>query len=413
MLDFSDRTRTGISKLISRCAQVSVRTDEQEPGAESPDPERCSEKTPLKKGVVPYLQEDKFSTPTCRGQFEHFSPPVSSDNGSDSTDSDESFQYLNNMRVALNRINCSDDSSDFGNNDDRISANPRVSKWKNIPQSVKKYVDNLTAIEKLCVNAGIITISQRKQSIDLHAVQCESFFKVVRENAAKIGLTVNGKKTQVLCIQTSTTSDIRCYINDSESHPIMSQPTLKILGFHFNQDPTVNAQIEHIKSKARRRFWVIRHLKAAGMSSDDLLQMYKCYVLSVIDYSAVVYHSMITREQSAALEGLQMACLRIIYGTKKSYGRILSELEGKLTTIAERRQALVDKFIIKTVANPNYKDRWFPRRAIVDHNLRRDIYYKEEFAKSQHLYNAPLFYYRRRLNEISKPEKDDDAPLEY
>ena len=108
-----------------------------------------------------------------------------------------------------------------------------------------------------------------------------------------------------------------------------------------------------------------------------------------------------------------MACLKIMYGTKKSYGRILSDLEGKLTIIAERRQALVDKFIMKTVANPNYKDRWFPRRAIVDHNLRRDIYYKEEFAKSQRLYNAPIFYYRRRLNEISKPEKDDDAPLEY
>ena len=79
---------------------------------------------------------------------------------------------------------------------------------------------------------------------------------------------------------------------------------------------------------------------------------------------------MITGEQGAALEGLQMACLKIIYGTKKSYGRILSDLEGKLTTITERRQALVDKFILKTVANPKYKDSWFPRRAIIDHNLR-------------------------------------------
>ena len=62
---------------------------------------------------------------------------------------------------------------------------------------------------------------------------------------------------------------------------VYSQSQLKILGFHFGAQPNVNNQIEYITNKARRRFWVLRHLKAAGLTQDDLLLMYKCFVLSL------------------------------------------------------------------------------------------------------------------------------------
>ena len=61
---------------------------------------------------------------------------------------------------------------------------------------------------------------------------------------------------------------------------------------------------------------------------------------------------------------------------------------------------MIDKFILKMATNEIFGSRWFPKREIIGHNLRKDIYYHEEFAKNNRLYNSPTFFYRRRLNVL-------------
>ena len=63
----------------------------------------------------------------------------------------------------------------------------------------------------------------------------------------------------------------------------------------------------------------------------------------------------------------------------------------------------MDKFLLKTAANPVYSEKWFPTKTFVRHDLRSEIFYKEFYAKTDRLYNAPLYFYRRRLNEIHTP----------
>ena len=72
-----------------------------------------------------------------------------------------------------------------------------------------------------------------------------------------------------------------------------------------------------------------------------------------------------------------------------------------LTSSAERletrREKNMKRFAEKTLKNPRYADKWFPKRDLVHTNRDSNIY-TEEFAAGNRLYNSPLFAMRRLLN---------------
>ena len=125
-------------------------------------------------------------------------------------------------------------------------------------------------------------------------------------------------------------------------------------------------------------------------------------MLPIVDYASVVYHPLLTNDQVKAIEWLQMAALKIIFGWKRSYSEILDE--NKVETMAERRQRLTDKFVVKTAKNPVYQEKWFKLKTFTHHDLRKEKFYEEKYARTDRLYNSPVYYYRRHLNEIHSPD---------
>ena len=116
---------------------------------------------------------------------------------------------------------------------------------------------------------------------------------------------------------------------------------------------------------------------------------------SVLKYSSITYHSMLTKKLENDLEIVQKKCLCCIYGYKKSYDELLQE--SGLLRLKERREIAVLKFDKKTSASPIYSH-WFPNNPKPT-SQRRPQLYKEEFARTSRLYNSPIFYMRRLLNE--------------
>ena len=100
---------------------------------------------------------------------------------------------------------------------------------------------------------------------------------------------------------------------------------------------------------------------------------------------------------TARLEGLQALALKTIYGFDHSYAWLLEDTG--LETLQQRRLRLIDKFLEKTLANERFSERWFPTKEFLHIDLRRELYYEEKFARTDRLYNSPLFFFRRRLNE--------------
>ena len=102
---------------------------------------------------------------------------------------------------------------------------------------------------------------------------------------------------------------------------------------------------------------------------------------------------MLTDEQDQAIERLQSKALKNIHGYKDSYAT-MREKAG-VTTHRARRIALCDKFAEKAAGNPRF-EKWFPLRT--GRSGTNAETYKEFPARTDRLFNSPLYYYRRRLN---------------
>ena len=210
----------------------------------------------------------------------------------------------------------------------------------------------------------------------------------------------------MLCMFGAIHSDQTTYITIGDTaEKIWAQDELKILGFIFGTKPNANAHIEKLMRTFRCRLWLLRRLKQADIENKDMLKLYKVIVLPVLDHAAVIYHSLLTNEQTNALEGLQSSALKIIYGFKMSYDQMMEN--AGLTNLYERRVKLV-----KTIKSPRFQPIWFPKREFIHHNLRRELIFEEKFAKTNRLYNSPLYFMRRRLNEAHLKVAQDELEEE-
>ena len=176
---------------------------------------------------------------------------------------------------------------------------------------------------------------------------------------------------------------------------------MKLLGFIFSDYPNVSAQIDNLISRANKRVFVLRYY-AAFMPGKDLVKLYCSLVSSILEYSSVTYHSMLTRSQVNRLENVQKWCLKCIFGYGHTYPELLGE--SGLQTLKARRETAVIKFAQKTEKNPIY-EHWFCRNEIRS-NTRNPKTYTEKFAQSNRLYMSPMFHMRRLLNNTPcEPEE--------
>ena len=172
------------------------------------------------------------STPTTRGQFVDFRPPrelldLSSDLASDE---DEPFQFL--RARPFNPLDSTIAGDGSGTEEGINIVNSAC------PDPIKSYVyvDDFNTVEKLRLSDAARHLTTDKQRIRVRALKSELQFARAAELAADIGMRVNNKKTQVLCIHSDKSSQITSYIN-AEDGAIESGNELKILGFYFSSEP--------------------------------------------------------------------------------------------------------------------------------------------------------------------------------
>ena len=177
--------------------------------------------------------------------------------------------------------------------------------------------------------------------VSIRAALCEEFFNTVSANAKDVGISVNVKKTQVLCISAVTGSDVDFFIKFGSGDVQKGQNTLKQLGFVFGRRPNAEMHVKNLMTKFRQRIWIIRHLKKALVPKEDLMTFYRTFVLPMLDHIAVVYHTLITGEQASRLEELQSRTLKIIFGNgrRHSYTELLEE--AGVERLSERRLRLL------------------------------------------------------------------------
>ena len=263
---------------------------------------------------------------------------------------------------------------------------------------VVKYVDDVLGTEKLCAAAAKLHLSTREQKCTIFAKKSEELINAITDNAAKLGLKVNSKKTQMVCVSGNNLSDVSSFIRDQEGNRIVSTDSMKILGFHFGTQPTVQKHIEVLSTKLRKRLWLLRKLKQANASNSDLVGSYCSFIRPVFDYCSNVYHSMLNITQTEHLEKLQKTALKIIFGYDKDYETLLSL--ATITTLKKRRELLFENFCLKLYENERFKKIWLEERTFHGPRMRKQKILKEKNARTDCLFNSPLYTIRRKINDL-------------
>ena len=106
---------------------------------------------------------------------------------------------------------------------------------------------------------------------------------------------------------------------------------------------------------------------------------------------------MLTKELSDRLEKQQRRALNIIYGFNYSYSELLIKADTK--SMSDRREDACAAFSKSLLNSERFKtffpEKEYPENAAVTRNRRM---YQEDFARTNRLFNSPLYAMRRYLN---------------
>ena len=230
-----------------------------------------------------------------------------------------------------------------------------------------KYVDDTTAFEAVPMNTAVKHLSTGPTVESVYPAGLERALVDVAESAEEIGMRVNVKKTQLLCISPNNSSITSACVR-AEEGDIWSGPTMKLVGFTFSSSPTAEAHIIAIREEYRRKVWFLFHLREAGVKGINLYKLYYCYIRSRIEYLSAAYLSMLLKGQSGALERLHRHALRVCFGFIGDIRATMAYLA--IDTLQERRERRSDAFITKAARNPRFQH-WFPLRPVMGMQLRR------------------------------------------
>ena len=257
------------------------------------------------------------------------------------------------------------------------------------------YIDDLTVGETHAMERAKYHISSQRTLKTVHAYHCEDSFNGIKKNADAIGMVINNAKTQLICVSANSGCDIKSYIN-ADGQRIDSVSELKVLGFVFDERPTVDAHVNYSINKFNKAIWALRHLKRANINTNVLLEVYKIMLRPLLEYSSVIYHPMLTKALNNDIERQQKLALKTIYGFENNYEELL--VKAEIDSLEERRKKNFTRFANSLVNSERWNNLFPLKDSNISAELRSQRKYKEVFARSERLYNSPLFAMRRDLN---------------
>ena len=111
---------------------------------------------------------------------------------------------------------------------------------------------------------------------------------------------------------------------------------MKICGVWLEEDLSWSKNCDELSRRAYARLPMLSKLKYVGTKTEDLLDIYRLYVRSILEYCAVVYHSGLTQEQSHQLETVQRVALATILADNYVSYDTTREMTG-IPLLSERR----------------------------------------------------------------------------
>ena len=174
----------------------------------------------------------------------------------------------------------------------------------------------------------------------------------------------------------------------------------KLLGTIITDNLSWNRNTHELVKKAFKRMQLLFKAAKFTNSKEDLKSIYVTYIRSVIEQSAVVWHSSLSKKNIKDLERVQKAAVRVIMG--KDYSTYKEGLKLlKINNLKLRRDKLCLSFAKKCIKNEKVKN-MFPLRKVI-HGMK-----KRKHRKFQNVRTNTTRYKQSAIPYMVKLLNDED-----
>ena len=211
-------------------------------------------------------------------------------------------------------------------------------------------------------------------------------------------MKLNKEKTSYMIFNFSKKFHFNTRLSLEETNLEQVQET-RLLGLVLRDDLSWVSNTQSITKRAYARMSILRNLYSFDVPLADLVQLYIFYLRSLVEQSAVVWHSSITKGEQKDLERVQKVALRIIL--KDGYDTYVNALRlTGLETLAARRTKLCLNFARKCLKNEK-TSKMFPLNDL-NVNTRNPELYHVTPARTDRLAKSAIPYMQRLLNANRK-----------
>ena len=208
-------------------------------------------------------------------------------------------------------------------------------------------------------------------------------------------MELNPKKTKNIVFNFSTLYQFTTNIV-MKDETIETVSETKLLGTIITDDMKWDKNTEYLVKKANKRLRMLHIASKYTSKFSDLKTIYKLFIRSILEQSAVVWHSSLIQRNSNDIERVQKSAVKIMMGQKYSdYDDALKYLN--MEKLSERRQKLCLSFAKKCVKNEKAKV-LFPLNNHAKH-LRNSEKFKVNFAASERYKKSSIPFLQNLLNQ--------------
>ena len=201
------------------------------------------------------------------------------------------------------------------------------------PKDRFKFVDDLSFIEVVrLLSVGIASYNTKfhvssnlpshNQIIPAKHLKSQQYLNIINNWTKKKKMKLNEKKTKNIIFNFSKKFQFHTNlsVNDNEIEVVNDK---KLLGTYITNDLKWNKNTSELVKKANKRMLLLSRAAAFTSNSHDLKRIYLTYIRSIVDQSAVVWHSSLTEKNRNDIERIQKVAVRIILGKNlKNYKKI-------------------------------------------------------------------------------------------
>ena len=211
-------------------------------------------------------------------------------------------------------------------------------------------------------------------------------------------MMVNKKKTKVMVFNPCKAWDFMPELTlDNQELEMVEE--MRLLGVVITSDMKWSSNTEEMLIKAYKRLWCLRRLKGMGATLEDLVDVYKKQVRSVLELAVPAWNGALTQICRQDIERVQKMALHIMlrdsYGNYKNVLKIVS-----LESLDERRQKLCLKFAKKAVRHEKHS-KWFVPNVRLANTRQEQDRFCPVYANHKRFDDSPISYLTKLLNSDS------------